>query len=47
MGKTDKGVGDNRLPVMLGICHGDKRYSIGNIVSDIVIVLYGDRWWLR
>ena len=23
--------------------HGDVRYSTGNIVSDIVIIMYGDR----
>ena len=26
------------------ISHGDKMYSIGNIVNSIVTVLYGDRW---
>ena len=24
--------------------HGNKRYSTGNIFTDIVIVLYGDGW---
>ena len=24
--------------------HGDEKHSIGNIVSNIVITLYGDRW---
>ena len=30
-----------------GISHRNKRYSIGNIASGIVIALYGDRWELH
>ena len=33
-----------RLLVMKGINHRVERYSIGNIVHDIVIALYEDRW---
>lgn len=29
------------------ISHRDEKYSIGNIVNDIIIVLCGDRWWLH
>ena len=42
--KWVKGSGRYRPPVMEWIRHGNKRHSIGNIVNDIVIVLYGDRW---
>jgi len=36
--------GRYRPPVMERISHRDKRYSVRNIVSGIVIALYGDRW---
>jgi len=42
--KWVEGSGRYRLLVTEGVSHGDKRYSIGNIVSGIRITLYGDRW---
>ena len=36
-----------KLPVMGMISHQNKRHSIGNMVSDIAIALYGDRWYLH
>ena len=30
-------------PSIYGISHRSKRYSIGNIVNDTMIALYGDR----
>lgn len=29
------------------VSHGDEKYSIGNMVSNIVVTLCGDRWWLH
>ena len=37
-----KGSGTYRLPVMERKSHRDERYSTGNIVNGIVIVLYGE-----
>ena len=44
MSKTGEGDWKYSLPVMELIKHRDERYSIRNIVSGILIVLYGDRW---
>ena len=41
-----KGSRRYRFPVIEGISYRDRRHSIGNIVNDTVIVLYGDRWQL-
>ena len=32
----------HRLPIMEWISHGDKRYSMGNIVNGTIITLYID-----
>ena len=45
MGKMSEGEWNYRLPVMR-LSRGNKRHSTGNIVNDIVIVLYSDRWQL-
>lgn len=47
MGKWVKGCGKCGLLVMERISDVDDKYSIGNVVSDIVIVSYGDRRELR
>ena len=46
MGKGEMGSGRYRFLVMEGISYGVEKHSIGNIVSDIVVVLCGDRSWL-
>ena len=33
----------HKLPVVKKITHGDVMYSIGNIVNNIIITLYGGR----
>lgn len=47
MGKWVKGCGKCGLLVMERISDADDKYSIGNVVSDVVIVSYGDRRELR
>ena len=42
--KWVKESGRYRLPLREQISHGHKRHSIGNIVYDIIIALYGDSW---
>lgn len=42
--KWVKGSGGYRLPVTEYINHETKKHSVENIVNDIVITLYGDRW---
>lgn len=39
-------VGDISFQLGKIISYGNKKYSIGNIVNDILIVLYGDRWYI-
>lgn len=43
--KLLKGRGCYRLPITEQISHGNKGHRISNIVSGIIIVLYGDKWW--
>ena len=45
--KWVKGSERYRLPVREWSSHKNQKPSIGNIVNDIVIVLYGDRWELH
>lgn len=45
--KWMKGSGSCRHPFMEWTNCGNKGHSIGNSVSDIIIVLYGDRWLLH
>lgn len=33
-----------KLPVIIWKNHGDEKYELGNIVNNIVITLYGDRY---
>ena len=40
MGKIDKGIKRHKLLVIKS--HEDKKYTIGDIVKNIVIMLYGD-----
>ena len=42
--KWAKGSGRYRLPVVELISHENKGHRIGNMASDIIIILYGDRW---
>ena len=44
MVKQGKGIKRNKPPVIKEVSYGDEKYSIGSIVNNIVITLYGDRW---
>ena len=39
-----KGSGSYKLLVIEWISHEDERYSIGNIISGIIMPLYSNRW---
>lgn len=45
MGETVKGIKRflDKLPIIKYISHGNEKDSIGNIVNNILITLYGDR----
>ena len=43
MGKMVKGIKGYKHPVIKSVSHRDEKYSIGNIVNNMVI-MYGDRW---
>ena len=38
--------GIKRYKLSFKISHRNEKYSIGNIVNDTVMILYGDRWQL-
>lgn len=42
--KWVKGSGRYKIPVMEWISQGDERYSIRDVVYDIIIGFHGDRW---
>lgn len=46
--KSEKVKGNKRyeFPVIKEISHGDIMYSIGNIVHNTLVTLYGDGWLL-
>ena len=45
--KQVKGMKRHKLAVMKQVSHRDEKYSLGNIVNNIVIMLCGDRWRLH
>lgn len=45
-GEKVKGNMKSKFPGIKQISHGDVMYSIGNIVNNIVITMYGVRWVL-
>ena len=42
MGEMGKGIKRYKFSVIKYMSHGDVKYSIGNIVNNVVITLHGD-----